>query len=74
MLQLKHPHSIRLRPSKTAAGPEPARQIGTAAANEVARAHEVSILMAAKALRSTGVSGNGLGNLIHVGHQTGAME
>src|SRR6516225_8009403 len=36
-----------LRTSAVAAGPGPARQIGTAATNEVARAHEVSILMAA---------------------------
>ena len=35
------------RTSAVAAGPGPARQIGTAAANEVARAHEVSILTAA---------------------------
>src|ERR1700733_5032438 len=35
------------RPSAVAAGPGPARQIGTASANDVARAHEVSILMAA---------------------------
>ena len=33
--------------SSVAAGPGPARQIGRAAANEVARAHEVSILTAA---------------------------
>src|SRR5215217_4132185 len=32
--------------SAVAAGPGPARQIGTAGANKVARAHEVSILMA----------------------------
>src|SRR5262252_6758081 len=38
---------MRVRTSAVAAGPGPARQIGTATANEVAQAHEVSILMAA---------------------------
>ena len=41
------PCGVLARTSAVAAGPGPARQIGTAAANEVARAHEVSILMAA---------------------------
>ena len=35
------------RTSAVAADPRPARQIGTAAANKLVRAHEVSILMAA---------------------------
>jgi hypothetical protein len=38
---------VLARTSAVAAGSGPARQIGTAAANEVARAHEVSIQMAA---------------------------
>jgi hypothetical protein len=41
------PCRVLARTSAVAAGPGPARQIGTAAANEVARAHEVSIQMAA---------------------------
>src|SRR3984885_9028963 len=38
---------MQARKGAAAGGPGPARQIGAAAANEVARAHEVSILMAA---------------------------